>query len=286
MTQKKAHEGNVNIDHKAKHSDSKSIKEEYKQKNVVDNEISTNVEESIVEDNTQDVEVDVKGDVTYKSDNATRGYTNYSLTGIGGMSWDVEELQINTNESKSTIKDYEIIADKIVDVGNKQLNVGSVHFGDGSHEQEEVTQLQALTNEIRDIKADALSGSDGDYKDKGLEDGLQHLAVVPKWRKNTPTEDTKADDINNLMVLSRLSSGEQERVLKELGKLYKCESAEEDKELIAPTDFSDLGGLISTGISYKKRSQARKIAVLDSKKQNLLAEIGKNLDSSSKCDRI
>ena len=57
--------------------------------------------------------------------------------------------------------------------------------------------------------------------------------------------------------------------------LYKCESAEEDKELIAPTDFTDLGGLISTGISYKKRSQARKIAVLDSKKQNFLSEIAK-----------
>jgi len=250
MTYKKDHTGDLNIDHKAKHSDTKKLEEEHKYKNIADNDIDTNIEESIVTDYTKKVVVDVKGDIAYKSNNATRGYSDYSLTGVAGMNWEIEELEINAQELMSTVKDYENVSEKSTTVGNTHLNVGSVNFGNGS-EKGEVSELESVDGIIRDLTADALAGVAGKYRDEDNTPGLKHLYANLRWKKLL-SEDSV--DKESIKILSCISSSLRGDLLDRIVDIYTTTDLVESKSLEIPDGITKWSDFLKKGYAAKKSS--------------------------------
>lgn len=104
----KHHKGNLNITHNAKHTETKKLSESYQTKNTVDNKLERHVETMNLTDQTEQVDITVKGDLNYKSNQANKGYTNYELTALQGMDWEVVELELNIKETSIETKEYKI----------------------------------------------------------------------------------------------------------------------------------------------------------------------------------
>ena len=107
MSYTKNHTGNVNITHNAKHEDKKELKS-LEQKNITTNNIKTHVETRTTDDYSKEVKVEVKGDITHKSNTAQRDCAELSLTGQQGMSWEIGQLTLNVTDSDITVKEYHI----------------------------------------------------------------------------------------------------------------------------------------------------------------------------------
>ncbi|AIT08783.1 hypothetical protein LO80_01520 [Candidatus Francisella endociliophora] len=102
----KQHRGNLNITHNAKHKETKKLSESYQTKNTVDNKLERHIETANLEDLTEQVDINVKGDLNIKSNDATKSYSDYDLTGLMGMNWEVDELELNIKEIKIESKEY------------------------------------------------------------------------------------------------------------------------------------------------------------------------------------
>ncbi|AIT08784.1 hypothetical protein LO80_01525 [Candidatus Francisella endociliophora] len=156
------------------------------------------------------------------------------------------------------------------DFGNKNFYCANVQYGDSS-KASDADKLESVDDLINDIMADALAGADGQYKKTDLPDGIQHLKVIPKWRKNTPNNNAKADNADklHLSILSRVSTSTQEYVLNKIAELYTPDCAEQDKQIEIPKDFSDLDDVIDKGVNVYLMKQQASIDAIDTKKTSL-----------------
>ncbi|MEY8765662.1 MULTISPECIES: hypothetical protein [Francisella] len=105
---KRDHQGNLSVIHNAKFEETKKLSDRYETKNIAENEIKKHTETVQLEDYTKKAETNIKGDITMQSNKATRGYAEYSLTGLQGMNWEIEKLELNAKESKIIAKEYNI----------------------------------------------------------------------------------------------------------------------------------------------------------------------------------
>lgn len=162
------------------------------------------------------------------------------------------------------------MSSKYIYFGNTSISSNSVHYGDCS-KSSDIDKLESVDDLINDITADALAGVDGQYKKTDLQDGIQHLKVTPKWRKNTPDNNAKADNADklHLSILSRVSTSTQEYVLNKIAELYTPDCAEQDKQIEIPKDFSNLDDVIDKGVNVYLMKQQASIDAVDTKKTSL-----------------
>ncbi|MED7818501.1 MULTISPECIES: hypothetical protein [unclassified Francisella] len=153
---------------------------------------------------------------------------------------------------------------KYTDISNKKFSTSSFHITNDS-KKSDVDKVDDFENSYDNLSDDSSTGETGNQKPTSLTDGLQYLKVNPRWRKNTPNNSTKADSIKSLEVLSRLSYGQQEYILKEIADLYMPESADEDKQVQIPKDFTNLDEIIDKAVhSFVVKKQ---VAINDIEKQ-------------------
>ncbi|WP_150466082.1 hypothetical protein, partial [Francisella sp. SYW-2] len=163
---------------------------------------------------------------------------------------------------------------KFTDISDKKFLTSTMNFYNNC-KSPDVKKMDDLDDLVNSLVADAEAGADGSLRKSDLKDGLQHLLVTPRWRKNTPNNTPKADTTSNIAVLSRLSTGQQEYILREITNLYIPDSADQDKLIELPTDYSNLDQLIDNGVkNYVVKKQAA-IAEVEKQKASLQTQKSK-----------
>lgn len=164
---------------------------------------------------------------------------------------------ITQSQQRSVLgKEFELFCEQLREIGDQNIFCSALGYGcadsdiDENKNREE-TKTQEST--LEGNKEEAQTGSSSKVK---IEDGVNDLPVSPRWRKNTPdmTTNKRANSVDDLLVLSRVTAGTQEYVLNEIASLYKADSAAQDKEVTPPKDLSNLGKLIDEGMSIRVKA--------------------------------